>query len=165
MTEQTRLVGGEPVPADRSHTQIDPRTGMQRDYVVLSDEERKKGFVKPVRLSYRHTRCNTETRMSREIAETYARNPSFYSGTFCSTCREHFPLSQFVWLDGETMDPAMQAQAEAVEKQAQDQAKDLKADAKQAKLNDEQAVLDDERARAKAEPMQVEQPDPKTDSK
>ena len=38
--------------------------------------------------------------MSLSIAETYARNPFFYSGTFCSTCRVHRPIGdagEFVW--------------------------------------------------------------------
>jgi hypothetical protein len=33
---------------------IDPVTGMHKDYWVLSSEERAKGFVRPVRQSYRH---------------------------------------------------------------------------------------------------------------
>jgi len=33
---------------------IDPRTGMHESYWVLSPEERAKGFVRPVRRSYRH---------------------------------------------------------------------------------------------------------------
>lgn len=33
---------------------IDPATGMHKDYYVLCEEERKKGFVRPVRRSYVH---------------------------------------------------------------------------------------------------------------
>jgi hypothetical protein len=33
---------------------IDSVTGMQKDYLVLSEEERAKGFVRPVRTQYRH---------------------------------------------------------------------------------------------------------------
>lgn len=33
---------------------IDPRTGQHEAYWVLSEEERSKGFVRPVRRSYRH---------------------------------------------------------------------------------------------------------------
>ena len=36
------------------HREINPATGQQRGYVVLSEEERAKGFVRPVRFSYRH---------------------------------------------------------------------------------------------------------------
>jgi hypothetical protein len=91
------LTNGQPVPDDNSHTQIDPVTGQQKAYVVLSDEERAKGFVRPVRRSYVHNTCGTPTTMGQAIAETYARNPKFYSGTFCCNCGEHFPLSEFVW--------------------------------------------------------------------
>ena len=41
--------------------------------------------------------------MGQALAETYARNPYFYSGTFCCRCRAHFPVGEdgeFVWEDG-----------------------------------------------------------------
>lgn len=46
------MVSGDPVEPD--HRTIDPKTGMQKGYVVLSKEERAKGFVRPVRNSYVH---------------------------------------------------------------------------------------------------------------
>lgn len=92
---KTELTDGGPVTPD--HREIDPKTGMQKGYVVLTEEERAKGFVRPLRFVYVHKTCGTETRMHRAIAETYARDPSFYGGTFCAACRAHFPLSQFVW--------------------------------------------------------------------
>lgn len=94
----TTLTDDRPVTQD--HRDIDPTTGQQKDYVVLSDEERAKGFVRPVRDSYRHDKCGQVTTMSRPLAETYARDPAFYSGTFCSTCCTHFPVGehgQFTW--------------------------------------------------------------------
>ncbi len=78
--------------------------GQQENYLVLSDEERAKGFVRPVRTSYRHIACGGVTSMGHAIAETYARNPKFYGGTFCCNCGEHFPLktpdglAAFVWI-------------------------------------------------------------------
>ena len=135
--------------------------GQQECYLVLSEEERAKGFVRPVRSSYKHvgkrpkypTRpltaeeqqrhkdedwvafeeypeevqflkepiphrslgrfwtqaeltsgCGQITSMGYALAETYARNPFFYSGTFCSTCGKHFDVGakgEFEWLDGE----------------------------------------------------------------
>jgi len=39
--------------------------------------------------------------MGLSLAETYARDPGFYSGTFCCNCGSRFPLDQFKWLDGE----------------------------------------------------------------
>lgn len=82
------------------HSEIVPETGMQKDYVVLAEEERAKGFVRPVRRTYVHLKCSTATTMAQTIAETYARNPFFYSGTFCVGCRVHFPVGpkgEFVW--------------------------------------------------------------------
>jgi len=68
-------------------------------YLVLSEEERKKGYVRPVRRSYVHKTCGTSTKMSEEIAETYARDPKFYGSTYCCQCRMHKPVNEFTWLD------------------------------------------------------------------
>lgn len=64
--------------------------GQQRIYLVLSDDERSKGFKRPVRTSYTHTKCGRSTRMGLKLSETYAREPDFYSGTFCAVCGAHF---------------------------------------------------------------------------
>jgi hypothetical protein len=79
--------------------------GQQESYMVLSQEERLKGFVRPVRRSYIHKKCGSLTTMHQSIAETYARDPSYYGGTFCCGCGEHFNLvidgeRQFLWEDG-----------------------------------------------------------------
>lgn len=106
-----QLLDGSPVTED--HREIQP-SGMQKNYVVLSPEERQKGFVRPVRRSYIHVGtdatwqgnvlvkhgangCGTRTTMGLALAETYARDPEFYSGTFCCGCQKHLPLDQFVW--------------------------------------------------------------------
>lgn len=122
--------------------------GQNEVYLVLSEEERAKGFVRPVREAYKHvglrpkyptreltveektqyaaygyelyeeypkhagssvvgrfwTRaqlnsgCQTVTTMSRELAETYAREPRFYGATYCCGCGRHFDVGEFVWL-------------------------------------------------------------------
>lgn len=72
-------------------------TPMRKAYIVLSEEERAKGFVRPVRQSYIHKTCNRHTSMSIEIAETYARDPNYYGATYCSTCQMHRPVSEFLW--------------------------------------------------------------------
>jgi hypothetical protein len=144
MSQKTTLTDGSPVTED--HREINPATGMQKGYVVLSAEERAKGFVRPVRDSYTHvgkrptypltdlsqedcdkyaeegwikfeayprdgrsalgrywsradleSGCGTTTTMGRALAETYARDPKFYGGTFCARCRRHIPLEEFVW--------------------------------------------------------------------
>ena len=69
--------------------------------MVLSEAERAKGFVRPVRTQYVHLTCGKVTTMGLALAETYARDPGFYSGTYCATCRDHFPVGkegQFAWL-------------------------------------------------------------------
>lgn len=98
---KTTLTDGRPVTPD--HREINPATGQQKGYVVLSDEERAKGFVRPVRRHYRHLTCGQVTTMNLALAETYARQPDFYGGTFCAHCRDHFPVGaegEFIWEPG-----------------------------------------------------------------
>ncbi len=91
----------------------DPRLGHGVDkeeteqheaYLVLSEEERAKGFVRPVRRAYYHATelggCGVETVMSAALAETYAREPQFYGATYCVECRMHKPVGEngeFMW--------------------------------------------------------------------
>lgn len=146
---------GRPVDAVRAGQTN--ATGQHEAYIVLCEEERRKGFVRPYRESYRHvglrpsypTRpltedehdrydrfqyvayelypddaperranpsvtgrywtaaqlasgCGTVTTMTRAIAETYARDPSFYGATFCCHCNRHLPVAEFAWADDET---------------------------------------------------------------
>lgn len=127
-----------------------------KTYLVLSEEERKKGFVRPVRYSYKHVGlskiknplrdltneekerhaewnyakyevypesespklgkfwtqaeldhigggCGTVTTMAHSIAETYARDPSFYGATYCAVCQKHLPVAEFIWVDDGTV--------------------------------------------------------------
>lgn len=74
--------------------------GQQRDHVVLSEVERAKGFIRPVRRSYVHEACGGVTYMPEAIAETYARQPTYYGATFCCRCGAYFPVGangEFVW--------------------------------------------------------------------
>lgn len=132
---------------------INPRTGQHTSYWILTADERAKGFVRPLRLSYKHvglrpthptrpltteeqeqTRgenyvafepypasassavgrywteaqltsgCGAVTTMSREIAETYSRNPHFYGKTFCIRCGDHIRVGntgEFVWVEAD----------------------------------------------------------------
>lgn len=94
-------------PKLKEHHTEGPLKGQQKDYLVLSEEELAKGFVRPVRRKYKHLACGTITTMGQTLAETYARNPKFYSGTFCCGCGAHFDLGPpwkpaFLWdPDGE----------------------------------------------------------------
>jgi hypothetical protein len=96
-TPRTTLTDGTQVYPEHRNLKLN---GQQQDYVVLAEEERAKGFVRPVRHSYVHNKCGTVTRMGQTLAETYARDPYFYSGTFCVGCRAHFPVGEdgeFTW--------------------------------------------------------------------
>jgi hypothetical protein len=147
---QRTLTDGSPVSSD--HRELRP-DGMQKGYVVLSEAERARGFVRPVRRSYSHVGrpapanplrgltaeesarysdcgyikfedyppgrspvtgrywtqadldkigkgCGVKTTMGVALAETYARDPGFYGGTFCCGCGAHFPVGadgEFIW--------------------------------------------------------------------
>lgn len=121
-------------------------------YLILSEAERAKGFVRPVRRTYVHVglkpkhslreltgeekalwgdagyvkfevypetgeptgctgrfwtqaeldrkACGGATTMGQALAETYARNPSFYGQTYCVHCQMHRPVEEFLWDDG-----------------------------------------------------------------
>lgn len=131
---------------------VDSAAGPQNAvYLVLSESERAKGFIRPLRHAYEHVGapgpvaevrdltpeeherydqygyvkfepypetgssaigrfwtqpqldnigkgCRSVTTMQgAELAETYARNPTFYGSTYCVSCRKHLPVEEFVW--------------------------------------------------------------------
>lgn len=95
LTDRTQVY-----PGHREIIKEGDRAGQQKDYVVLAQEEIDKGFTRPYRDTYRHLKCGTVTTMGRTLSETYARDPFFYSGTFCVGCGSHFPVGEdgeFVW--------------------------------------------------------------------
>ncbi len=97
MTENPRTTLTDGTKVYPEHRDIKPESGQQQGYVVLAEEERTKGFVRPVRRTYKHIKCGSVTTMAQTIAETYARDPKFYSGTFCCACKKHFSVAEFVW--------------------------------------------------------------------
>lgn len=128
--EQGRQIcttSGEAPSATRARQRDEGNVGQHSSYVVLCEEERQKGFVRPYRDSYRHIGhlerlerlngspgidpadlehrvggCGTVTTMGRALSETYARDPTFYGETFCVRCNAHFPVAEFTWSkDGE----------------------------------------------------------------
>lgn len=89
--EATRDAAGNIPPVDRSkvcttsgrppevvRAEQTNETGQHKDYIVLCDEERQKGFVRPYRDRYKHLKCGTVTTMGRALSETYARDPKFW---------------------------------------------------------------------------------------
>lgn len=107
MTKPRDTTDGEPPHPDHwedsAPKPINPKTGQHESYWVLPEEERAKGFIRPVRKSYKHLKCGTTTTMGRSLAETFARDFTYYSATFCCDCKAHFSVGEvgeFVWLDG-----------------------------------------------------------------
>lgn len=75
-------------------------------YLVLSEEERAKGFIRPYVDRYLHARalggCGTVTTMGRALSETYASKPDFYGATYCVGCSMHKRVGldgEFYWCD------------------------------------------------------------------
>lgn len=97
LSGQPPAEGLEDAPAPQP---IDPATGQHGDHWVLSEEDRAKGFHRPLRREYRHKPCGVTTRMSVQIAQSYAANPKFYTETFCVGCGGYRPVSEFIWPDG-----------------------------------------------------------------
>lgn len=71
--------------------------GQYEDYPTIDDGE----FVQAVRAYYTHTECGSRTHMSKSLAESVARNPEYYTKTYCAGCQEHVPVSEVEWGDGE----------------------------------------------------------------
>lgn len=92
-----------PLTTDPNDPRLSKYTGPEKPgpqaevYLVLSDEERAKGFVRPVRNAYVHKKCSGVTTMGSALSETYARDPKFYGATYCVKCSAHFPVDEFLW--------------------------------------------------------------------
>ena len=89
-------------PDDPAVFEIGP-SGQYRDYLVLTEEERALEFLRPLRTSYTHTVCEALTQMVKEIAETFAREPGFYSTMYCRSCKAMVPVGELRWADGGTV--------------------------------------------------------------
>jgi hypothetical protein len=94
-------------PNDPDLRIVEPN-GQNKKYLILSEEERAKGFVRPVYRKYVHLKCGGVTQMGQALCETYARDPTFYGATYCAICGTHFRLIDdsgkrtFLW-DGTTL--------------------------------------------------------------
>lgn len=95
--DRSKLCTTNGKPVDEVRRSQTNATGQHDGYIVLCDEERGKGFVRPYRDRYQHRTCGGVTTMGRSLSETYARDPSFYGATFCCHCNAHYPVAQFTW--------------------------------------------------------------------
>lgn len=113
------------ITTDRNDPRLNvtDNTGQQEAYLVLSEEERAKGFVRLIRSTYIHVgvngyeinpndmskhgrtgnACGVATKMGTALSETYARDPNFYGATYCVGCGTHLPVNEFKWEDGEVV--------------------------------------------------------------
>lgn len=90
-------------PNDPGLHQVRP-DGQNKKYLVIP-ESPNQSRVRPLRYSYKHLACGGSTRMNEAIAESYAKNPNFYTHTMCVHCKAHFALfndtekknHNFVW--------------------------------------------------------------------
>jgi len=44
--------------------------------------------------------CGTTTTMQGDLPESVARDPAFYTKTFCAGCGRHVPVEEVHWTDG-----------------------------------------------------------------
>lgn len=95
--EQPSLCTTTGEPVDKVRAEQTESIGQHKAYIVLCEDERKKGFVRPYRDAYKHVPCGSVTTMGRALSETYARDPTFYNATFCCQCNKHLTVSEFVW--------------------------------------------------------------------
>lgn len=59
-------------------------------------------FAQKPRDTYVHVDgCGSTTKMTGDLRESVARDPTYYSNTFCSGCGSHVPVSEVEWEDGE----------------------------------------------------------------
>lgn len=95
--DRTKLCTTDGRPVADARASQTSETGQHPSYIVLCEDERQKGFVRPYRDRYQHTVCGTVTTMGRALSETYARDPGFYTHTFCVHCNTHPPVAEFIW--------------------------------------------------------------------
>lgn len=79
--------------------------GQYENYPTVDEGE----FVQEVRYTYVHDvnagGCGEITTMSDELAESVARDPTYYGRTFCCGCNDHVPVDEVVWMtDGKDWD-------------------------------------------------------------
>jgi len=69
--------------------------GQYENYPTKDDGE----FEQPVHDSYVHEDCGTTTTMRGDLPESVARDPEFYTKTYCAGCQTHVPVEEVYWKD------------------------------------------------------------------
>lgn len=68
-----------------------------------TQEQRRKGFIRPPRRSYLHRDCGTVSTLDIPTSELMAINPSSLPKLMCDHCKDAFYADQFTWMDDETV--------------------------------------------------------------
>jgi hypothetical protein len=72
--------------------------GQYENYPTIDEGE----FEQPVRDAYIHEECGTVTKMTGDLPESIARDPEYYTATFCVGCGTHVPVEEVHWKDDES---------------------------------------------------------------
>jgi len=73
--------------------------GQYENYPVI-EEGHEPEFKQEPRKSYIHEKCGVKTTMRGELPESIARDPTWYDKTFCYGCKDHVPVEEVHWEDG-----------------------------------------------------------------
>ena len=73
------------------------KVSQEKTETELSDNERARGFVRPLRNTNKHPECGGITLMSDKIAENMAKKPNHYDEMYCIDCKTSAPLDKFIW--------------------------------------------------------------------
>lgn len=72
--------------------------GQYENYPTIEGGE----FEQKPRDTYVHEEgCGRKTTMTGDLPESVARDPTYYTDTFCAGCGEHVPVEEVRWEDGE----------------------------------------------------------------
>lgn len=63
----------------------------------LTPAEIAKGFIRPLRATFRHDECGEVMAMSNTMASNCAKDPKHYAEMFCMKCKSNFSLKEFRW--------------------------------------------------------------------
>jgi hypothetical protein len=73
---------------------------LKRKFTAPGSDETGYGFIRPLRLSYKHTTCEDRgTTVTCAQAEDMAKNPQNITQGYCATHGGNYPASEFVWFN------------------------------------------------------------------
>lgn len=64
---------------------------------LLTRDDRALGLIRPLRYTYTHDRCGSDTVLSEGSARLWARSPRHAKVTWCCFCQRDRPVGEFAW--------------------------------------------------------------------